>query len=184
MESLSPEQQAILDDGISLLRERLERRKALKVLPSKRERDTDIDRLRRVVANLDKAAAPFLTGPAGFLSHETQHWLSEARDVAGELRTLAKPPKSKILARGMTRPNDHRAWLIGDEIPVLFASVFDGARLPLTIEGKNAKGKRGMEFVRHVLAALGEAGAADATIKVLVSAARRRVRTGATPPKL
>ena len=84
----------------------------------------------------------------------------------------------------MTRPNEYRAWLIGEEIPALYVSVFDGARLPLTIEGKNPKGKRGMEFVRHVLAALGEADARDATIKVFVSAARRKVRAIATQAKL
>ena len=60
--------------------------------------DADVDRLRHVVANLEKAAAPFLDGPAGFLSRQTSDWLLEAKDVAGELRTLAKQPKSKILA--------------------------------------------------------------------------------------
>jgi hypothetical protein len=184
MEDLSPEQRAVLDADIARLRERLEWRKAIMALPSKNERDADVDRLRRAVANLERASAPFLDGPPGFLSHETQHWLSEAKAVAGELRTLATPPKAKILARGMARPNQYRGWLVGEEIPALYASVYDGARLPLTIEGKNARGKRGMEFVRHVLAALGEADATDATIKVWVSAARRRVRANATRAKL
>lgn len=184
MENLSPEQRAVLDAGIAHLRERLEWRTAIMALPSKNKRDAAIDRLRRIVASLERTAAPFLDGPPGFLSHETQQWLSEAKDVGGELRTLAKPPKAKILARGMARPNQHREWLIGEEIPALFSRVYDGARLPLTIEGKNAKGKRGMEFVRHVLAALGEADATDATIKVFVSGARRRVRANATRAKL
>lgn len=184
MLNLSPEQRAAFDAGIGQLRGRLERRKAIMALPSKSKRDADVDRLRHVVANLEKAAAPFLDGPAGFLSRQTSDWLLEAKDVAGELRTLAKQPKSKILARGMTRPNEYRAWLIGEEIPALYVSVFDGARLPLTIEGKNPKGKRGMEFVRHVLSALGEADARDATIKVFVSAARRKVRAIATQAKL
>ena len=56
----------------------------------------------------------------------------------------------------MRRPNEYREWLIGQEIPALFAKVYGGAKLPVTIKGTKSKGKRGMEFVRVVLRELGE----------------------------
>ena len=83
MEDLSPEQRAVLDADIARLRERLEWRKAIMALPSKNERDADVDRLRRVVANLERASAPFLDGPPGFLSQETQHWYQRRRPLPG-----------------------------------------------------------------------------------------------------
>jgi len=183
MESLSPEQRAILDEGIAQLRKRLERRKAIMDLPSKVRRDADIDRIRRAVGNLQKAAAPFLNGPAGYLSPEAHEWLLEAKDVAEELRTLAQMPKDRILARGMHHPKQYRKWLIGEEIPALFSRVHGGASLPVTVQGTGARGRRGMEFVRYVLKEMGEADAEDETIKVLIAAVRR-VRASATGPKL
>ena len=231
MESLSPEQRAILDEGIAQLRKRLERRKAVMALPSLKRRADALERLRAAVLSVKKAAASKSLQKANLpavrnhapvaerdkeppegqeywardailnndprekaaasepqriadFSAQTSLWLAEALAVADELRTLAKPPRNPVLKRGFRRPNEYRAWLIGEEIPALYARLFDGARLPLTVEAKGAKGKRGMEFVRHVLDALGEANATDNTIKVLVSAARRRVRASATRAKL
>jgi hypothetical protein len=117
---------------------------------------------------------------ARLFSHQTENWLADAEAVADELRELAKLPRDPVLARGMTRPNEHRAWLIGERIPALYEQVFDGSPLPVTVKGKNAKGKGGMSFVRRVLVALGEADAQDETIKSFVNAARRRVRARKT----
>jgi hypothetical protein len=175
---LTPQQQSIFDAGIADLRERLERRKMFMRLPSMNARTADITRLRRAVALVEKAAKPFLDGPAGYLSEQTHQWLLEAEAVAEELRKLATPPKSKVLARGMTRPNEYRTWLIGEEIPALYGRVFEGARLPITVGATGAKGRRGIEFVRCVLGALGEPVPSDDTLKTFMSDARRRVRTG------
>jgi hypothetical protein len=80
----------------------------------------------------------------------------------------------------MKRPNEHRAWLIGEEIPALHKRIFDGAALPVTVAGENARGKHGVSFVRSVLVALGEENVGDEAIKTFVSGARRRVRARKT----
>jgi hypothetical protein len=77
---------------------------------------------------------------------------------------------------GCQRPNEYRQWLFG-QIQMLFQKIFEGERLPLTVEGKSDKGKRGMQFSRLVLRVLGEkADVADETIKHVVSKARRAAR--------
>jgi hypothetical protein len=185
----SDEQKAIFDAEMQSLRERMARRKEIMALPTKRQRDKDIDHLRETVERLRGAAASFIDGKAGFLSSETTEWLLEADAVARELATLAAPPRSEVFRRGMRRgapfPAAHRVgyreWLIGLEIPALFAKVYGGAKLPVTIRGKNPKGKRGMEFVRVVLRELGENDAKNETIKNLIFKAKTRVIASKTP---
>jgi hypothetical protein len=133
------------------------------------------------VEKIKKAGAAFLDGPPGFLSNETHAWLSEADAVAVELATLVKPSRYEILNRGHERPNEYRRWLIGLEIPALFAKVYGGAKLPVTTKGTKPKGKRGMEFVRGVLRELGENDAKNETIKNLIFKAKNEVRTSKTP---
>ena len=178
---LSDEQKAIYDAEVQSLRERMAWRKKIMALPTKPQRDKDIDRLRETVERLKVAAAPFIDGPVGFLSSETTGWLSEADAVARELATLAAPPRSEVFRRGMRRPKEFREWLIGVEIPALFAKVYGGAKLPVTIKGTKPKGKRGMEFVRVVLRELGEDDAKDQTIKNLIFKAKTRVIASKTP---
>lgn len=180
MTELTTEQQAILDAEIESLRERLERRRAIMALPSFKQRADALKSLRVAVEAVRRAAAAKPLQVAGLFSLQTESWFAEAQAVADELRILTKLPRDRVLARGMTRPNEYRAWLIGEEIPALHERVFDGAALPVTVAGKNARGKRGMSFVRRVLVALGEDDARDDTIKSFVSGARRRVRTGKT----
>jgi hypothetical protein len=155
IDDLSPEQRAALDAEIHTLRHRLELRKAIKALPSIRERDADIDKLRLAVEGLKTHAAPLVEGPAGLLSQETIDWLSGGAAVATELAKKVATPRSEAPRRGMRRPNNYRKWLIGEQIPALFTKVFNGETIPLTVEGKNTKGKRGMQFVRLVLRDLG-----------------------------
>ena len=150
-------------------------------LPTQRQRDADVDRLRIAIDRLKLAAAAFIEGPAGFLSHETHDWLLGTEAVAKELATLAKPSRHEILRRGFRRPNEYREWLIGEQIPALYEKVFGGSRFPATVAGKNARGKRGMIFARHVLTELGETAPRDETIKVLVAKVRRKVRASETP---
>jgi hypothetical protein len=149
-------------------------------LPSLKQRADALKSLRVAIEGVRRAAAAKPLQVAGLFSPETENWLAEAQAVADELREQTKLPRNPVLARGMTRPNEHRAWLIGEEIPALHKRIFDGAALPVTVAGNNARGKRGVSFVRRVLAALGEADAQDETIKSFVSAARRRVRAGKT----
>jgi hypothetical protein len=177
----SDEQKAIFDAEVQSLRKRMAWRKKIMALPTKRQRDTDIDSLRETVERLKVAAAPFIDGPAGFLSSETIGWLFEADAVARELATLAARPRSEVFRRGMRRPKEFREWLIGLEIPALFAKVYGGAKLPVTIRGTKPKGKRGMEFVRLVLRELGEDDAKDQTIKNLIFKAKKRVIASKTP---
>jgi hypothetical protein len=177
---LTTEQQAIFDAEIESLRERLERRRAIMALPSLRQRADALDRLRVAIESVQRAAAAKPLQVAGLFSLQTENWFADIQAVADELREQTRPSRNPVLARGMTRPNEHRAWLIGEEIPVLHERVFDGAALPVTVAGENARGKRGMSFVRRVLVALGEDDAKDETIKSFVSRARRRVRTGKT----
>jgi hypothetical protein len=177
---LTTEQQAIFDAEIESLRKRLERRKAIMALPSLKQRADALDRLRGSIESVRRAAAAEPLQVAGLFSLETDNWLAEAQAVADELREQTKPPRNPVLARGMTRPNEHRAWLIGEEIPALHKRIFDGAALPVTVAGEGARGKHGVSFVRRVLVALGEEDAQDETIKSFVSGARRRVRTGKT----
>jgi hypothetical protein len=177
----SDEQKAIFDAEMQSLRERMARRKKIMALPTKRQRDKDIDHLRETVERLKVAAASFIDGPAGFLSSETTGWLLEADAVARELATLAALPRSEVFRRGLRRPNEYREWLIGLELPALFAKVYGGAKLPVTIKGKKPKGKRGMEFVRVVLRELGENDAKDETIKNLIFKAKTRVIASKTP---
>jgi hypothetical protein len=186
IDDLSPEQRATLDAEIPALRRRLELRKAIKALPSMRERDADIDKLRLAVDRLRTHVASFIEGPAGFLSQETIDWLSGADAVAVELAQKVATPRAEALRRGMRRPNDYRQWFIGEQIPALYEKVFNGERLPLTVEGKSAKGRRGTEFVRLVLGKLDEPDIADETIKHVVSRARcgARVRASKTPTQL
>jgi hypothetical protein len=179
--SFSDEQRAIFDAEMQSLRKRMARRKAIMALPTKGQRDTDIDRLRVTVERLKVAAASFIDGPAGFLSSETIGWLLEADAVARELATLAAPPRSEVFRRGMRRPNEFREWLIGLEIPALFAKVYGGAKLPVTMKGTKPKGKRGMEFVRGVLRELGENDAKDETIKNSIFKAKNKVIARKTP---
>jgi hypothetical protein len=177
---LTAEQQANFDAEIESLRKRLERRKAMMALPSLKQRADALDRLRGAIESVRRAAAAEPLQVAGLFSLETDNWLAEAQAVADELRGQTKPPGDPGLARGMKRPNEHRAWLIGQEIPALYKRVFDGATLPVTVAGENARGKRGMSFVHRVLVELGEDDAKEETIKSFVSGARRRVRTGET----
>jgi hypothetical protein len=65
IDDLSPEQRATLDAEIPALRHRLELRKAIRALPSMRERDAHIDKLRLAVERLKTHTAPFVEGPAG-----------------------------------------------------------------------------------------------------------------------
>jgi hypothetical protein len=177
IDDLSPEQRATLDAEIPALRHRLELRKAIRALPSMRERDAHIDKLRLAVEGLKTHTAPFVEGPAGLLSQETIDWLSGAAAVATELAMKVATPRSEAPRRGMRRPNEYRKWLIGEQIPALFTKVFNGETIPLTVEGKNPKGKRGMQFVRLILRELGEkADVTDEMIKHVVSQARRAAR--------
>jgi hypothetical protein len=96
----SDEERAIFDAEMQSLRKRMAWRKAIMALPTKRQRDTDIDRLRVTVERLKVAAASFVDGPAGFLSSETIGWLLEADAVARELATLAAPPRSEVFGAG------------------------------------------------------------------------------------
>jgi hypothetical protein len=153
---LTAEQQAIFDAEIESLRERLERRRAIMVLPSLKQRADALDRLRGAIESVRRVAAAEPLQVAGLFSLETDNWLAEAQAVADELRGQTKPPSDPGLARGMKRPNEHRAWLIGEEIPALHKRIFDGVALPVTIAGENARGKHGVSFVRRVLVALGE----------------------------
>jgi hypothetical protein len=179
--SFSDEQRAIFDAEMQSLRKRMARRKEIMALPTKRQRDTDIDSLRGTVERLTVAAASFIDGPAGFLSSETTEWLLGADAVGRELATLAAPPRSEVFRRGLRRPNEYREWLIGLEIPALFAKVYGGAKLPVTIRGMKPKGKRGMEFVRVCLRELGENDAKNETIKNLIFKAKTRVIASKTP---
>jgi hypothetical protein len=177
----TPGQQAVFDAGFERLRDDVSRRKKILALPSLKQRATDLDTLRRDVEKIKKDGAAFLDGPPGFLSNETHAWLSEADAVAVELATLVKPSRYEILNRGHERPNEYRRWLIGLEIPALFAKVYGGAKLPVTTKGTKPKGKRGMEFVRGVLRELGENDAKNETIKNLIFKAKNEVRTSKTP---
>jgi hypothetical protein len=179
--SFSDEQRAIFDAEMQSLRKRMAMRKKIMALPTKRQRDADVDRLRKAVEGLKLAAAAFIEGPAGFLSHETHDWLLGADAVGRELATLAAPPRSEVFRRGLLRPNEYRKWLIGLEIPALFAKVYGGAKLPVTTRGMTPKGKRGMEFVRVVLRELGENDAKNETIKNLIFKAKTRVIASKTP---
>jgi hypothetical protein len=177
MPDLTPEQQAIFDAEIESLRERLDWRKAIMALPSLKQCAAALKSLRVAVSSVRRASRSKALQTAGLFSYQTEQWLDDAQAVADELRKLTKPPRNPVLARGMTRPNEYRAWLIGERIPALFARIFDGAALPVTVAGE-AKGKRGIEFVRRVLDALGEASAKDETIKSFVGAARYKAKTG------
>jgi hypothetical protein len=77
--SFSDEQRAIFDAEMQSLRKRMARRKEIMALPTKRQRDRDIDSLRATVERLMVAAASFIDGPAGFLSSETTEWLLGGR---------------------------------------------------------------------------------------------------------
>ena len=180
MTELTIEKQAIFDAEIESLRERLERRKAVMVLPSLKQRADALERLRVAIESVRRAAAAQPLQVAGLFSPQTENWLAEAQAVADELREQAKTPRNPVLARGLMRPNEHRAWLIGEEIPALHKRIFDGVALPVTVAGENARGKHGVSFVLRVLVALGEEDAQDETIKSFVSGARRRVITGKT----
>jgi hypothetical protein len=177
---LTTEQQAIFDAEIESLRERLQRRRAIMALPSLKQRADALKRLRVAIESVRRAAAAQPLQIAGLFSPQTENWLAEVQAVADELREQAKTPRHPVLARGMKRPSEHRAWLIGEEIPALHKRIFDGAALPVTVAGENARGKHGVSFVRRVLVALEEEDAKDETIKSFVSGSRRRVRTGKT----
>jgi hypothetical protein len=177
---LTTEKQAIFDAEIESLRERLERRKAVMALPSLKQRADALKRLRVAIGSVRRAAAAKPLQVAGLFSPQMESWFAEVQAVVDELREQSKLPRNPVLARGMARPNEHRAWLIGEEIPALYERVFDGAALPVTIAGENARGNRGMSFVHRVLVELGEDDAQKQTIKSFVSGARRRVRTGKT----
>jgi hypothetical protein len=177
---LTTEQQAIFDAEIESLRERLGRRRAIMALPSLKQRADALKRLRVAIESVRRAAAAKPLQVAGLFSPQTESWFADAQAVADELRERTKLPRNRVLARGMARPNECRAWLIGEEIPALYELVFDGAPLPVTVAGENARGKHGMSFIRRVLVALGEDDAQDETFKSFVSGARRRVRAGKT----
>jgi hypothetical protein len=177
---LTTEQQAIFDAEIEILRERLERRRAMMALPSLKQRADAVKSLWVAIEGVRRAAAAKPLRLAGLFSPQTENWLDEAQAVANELREQTKLPRNPVLARGMKRPNEHRAWLIGEEIPALHKRIFDGAALPVTVAGENARGKHGVSFVRSVLVALGEENVGDEAIKTFVSGARRRVRARKT----
>ena len=65
-------------------------------LPSKNKRDADVDRLRRVVANLEKAAAPFLDGAAGFLSRQTPIGFWRRKTLPGSFARWRNSRKAKF----------------------------------------------------------------------------------------
>jgi hypothetical protein len=177
---LTPEPRAVFDAEILRLQDDLSWRKATMGLPPKGRRADDIDKLRVAVENLKRAAAPFFEGPPGFLSSETQSWLLEAAAVATELATLTKPSRFEVLNKGFERPEGHREWLIGEQIPALFEKVY-GEEIPTTPDGKTDRGRRGMDFVRIVLKELGEpAPKSNETIKHLIYDAKIRVRADKT----
>ena len=125
---LASEQQAILDTEIESLRDRLEVRKAVMALPTGKQVIDAIQGLRVAVDSVRNAAAAGALQIATMFSEQTSAWLRGGASVADELGKVKKREVHKV--RGMTRPNRYRAWLIGDEIPALFALVFDGAALP------------------------------------------------------
>ena len=180
MSQLTTEQQVIFDAEIESLRKRLGLRKAIMTLPSLKQRADALKRLRVAIESVRRAAAAKPLQVAGLFSPQVENWFAEVQAVADELRQRTKLPRNPVLARGMPRPNEYRAWLIGEEIPALHKRIFDGAALPVTIAGKNTRGKHGVSFVLSVLMALGEKGATDETIKSFVNGARSKVRTGKT----
>jgi hypothetical protein len=62
----SDEEKAIFDAEMQSLRERMARRKEIMALPTKRQRDKDIDHLRETVERLRGLPLPSLTGRRAF----------------------------------------------------------------------------------------------------------------------
>jgi len=182
MDEFTPEQQTSFDVEINRLRDRLSLRKAVMALPTLKQRDDAIGRLRLAVVNLMAATQDKHLPPNPWLSIETHAWLEEAPEVAKELgKGLAKGLGKGHLLSGavgsLTRPNEHREWLIGEQIPLLCEKVY-GAPFANTLGGWS------MRFAHHVLKVLGEKEASDETIKTFVSKSRRKGRTRKTRTQL
>ena len=74
----SDEQKAIYDAEMQSLRERMAWRKKVMALPTKRQRDKDIDRLRETVEKSRWLPVPSLTGQRAF-SRPDDRWLLRGR---------------------------------------------------------------------------------------------------------
>jgi hypothetical protein len=82
MDEFTPEQQTSFDVEINRLRDRLSLRKAVMALPTLKQRDDAIGRLRLAVVNLMAATQDKHLPPNPWLSVETHAWLEETPEVA------------------------------------------------------------------------------------------------------
>jgi hypothetical protein len=178
MDEFTPEQQTSFDVEINRLRDRLSLRKAVMALPTLKQRDDAIGRLRLAVVDLMAATQDTHLPLNPWLSIETHAWLEEAPEVAKGLgKGLGKGHLLSGAVGSVARPNEHREWLIGEQIPHLCEKVY-GAPFANTLGGWS------MRFAHHVLKVLGEKEASDETIKTFVSKSRLKVRTRKTRTQL
>lgn len=115
------------------------------------------------------------TFPEGFADHDKEaddfafvwRWFGQAQSIEAIANAALDAPILHLLRGKYVSP--YRQGLIGRILPGLFEKIFQ-QQFPMTREGK------GMMFVRHCLAQLGEESAADETIRTCVRNERRVTR--------